>query len=355
MVNAQHRENRFDFLRLLAAWLVLFSHCYPLSGSATGDPLARSTGLETLGGCGVIAFFVLSGYLVTKSLVRSANPLVFFWHRSLRIYPALVVVCALSILVLGPMFTQLPIEVYFQRPEVWSYWWSASGFDVAYQLPEVFKHVPLANVVNGSLWSLQVEVKCYLAIAVVALLPTAIRYKVLIATAGLLSMFLLRPASMPQHELLFGFDYQHTKLGLVFGLGAVYATWGERIPPLMLPAICLIALALALPAGTALRTACFLVGSATALLWLGLHAMWLPRIPARMGDWSYGLFLYAFPVQQVLAHFDVHRSGLISYLLLSTAIALGLAALSWHLVEKRALVLRRWARADILPATTVHA
>ncbi len=101
-------DNRFDILRLIAAWLVLFSHCYPLGGRPGGEPLASTLGIDTLGGVGVSIFFVLSGYLVTLSLERSPSLLEFARRRALRIYPALVVICLLCVLVLGPLMTTWP-------------------------------------------------------------------------------------------------------------------------------------------------------------------------------------------------------------------------------------------------------
>ncbi len=348
---ARHSENRFDILRLIAAWLVIFSHSYPLSGAPMGDPLTRITSLETLGGLGVITFFALSGYLVTLSVLRTANLPVFIWHRIVRIYPALIVLCVLTVLVLGPLLTALPVREYLRNPLTSHYLWTALGRTVQYQLPGLFENQPLANVVNGSLWSLPVEVDCYIALVAVVLFRGELRHKALILAAGLLVVLLLRPAASPTNTLdpFFMLDYQQTKLGLVFALGSVYGSWGDRIRPRLWVAIALLGLAVMLPQGTAWSTAPFLLGSATLVLWLALKATWLPQVPARMGDWSYGLYLYGFPVQQVLAHFGVHKSGFVSYLVLATFISLVLAALSWHLVEKRALSLRRWVRTRMVP------
>lgn len=80
--------NRFDFMRLFAALLVLWSHSYPLTGRNPQEPLARLTGIESMGGMGVAIFFVLSGYLVTLSLERSPGLLSFARKRAVRIYPA---------------------------------------------------------------------------------------------------------------------------------------------------------------------------------------------------------------------------------------------------------------------------
>jgi peptidoglycan/LPS O-acetylase OafA/YrhL len=75
----------------------------------------------------------------------------------------------------------------------------------------------------------------------------------------------------------------------------------------------------------------------TGVLWLALRGRRLPTIPARLGDWSYGVYLYAFPVQQWLAWTGLHKTSFAAYLLASTLITVVLAALSWHLDEKQAL------------------
>ena len=80
-----------------------------------------------------------------------------------------------------------------------------------------------------------------------------------------------------------------------------------------------------------------MVGLGTLTLWLALYGKWLPRIPQRMGDWSYGAYLYGFPVQQVLAHFKLHEASFIGYVVACTVVTFALAGLSWHLVEKQAL------------------
>jgi peptidoglycan/LPS O-acetylase OafA/YrhL len=77
----------------------------------------------------------------------------------------------------------------------------------------------------------------------------------------------------------------------------------------------------------------------TLTLWLALYGLWLPRIPARVGDWSYGAYLYAFPVQQTLVHFKLHEASFIGFITLSTLLTGALGGLSWHLVEKPAM---RW-------------
>ncbi|MDV7393506.1 acyltransferase family protein, partial [Arthrospira platensis SPKY1] len=134
----------------MAALLVLWSHAFPLSGQSEREPLARLTGLDTLGGVGVAIFFVLSGYLLALSWERKPSMVAFARNRVLRIYPALVVLCALSVCLLGPTLTRLPLAEYWTHSMTRGYWVTASAWQVAYPLPGVFEANPLPHAVNGS-------------------------------------------------------------------------------------------------------------------------------------------------------------------------------------------------------------
>jgi peptidoglycan/LPS O-acetylase OafA/YrhL len=333
-------DNRFDILRLFAAWLVLFSHCYPLSGRAASEPLASTWGVDTLGGVGVAIFFVLSGYLVTLSLERSPHIVEFARRRALRIYPALVTLCLLCVLVLGPWMTTWPLASYWQHPVTWDYLKTASAWFIHYPLPGVFHTNPQPITVNGALWSLPYEISCYGVLALASLLPGPLRFKVPLLGAGLVVLLMVRPAdtAIGPFDLFLGMDYYHGKLGMLFALGAVFACWRTHIRPLLWPALLLLVGALCLPHG-AWQTLLYLLGVGTLTLWLALYGRWLPRVPARLGDWSYGAYLYGFPVQQVLAHYRLHEFSFVGYIVACTVLTFALAGLSWHVVEKQAL---RW-------------
>ena len=226
-------DNRFDILRLLAAWLVLFSHCFPLGARPNSEPLASTLGIDTLGGVGVAIFFVLSGYLVTLSVERSPNLLEFARRRVLRIYPGLVAICLLCVLVLGPLLTMLPQAVYWHHGLTWSYLQTASAWIIQYPLPGVFTSNPLPMAVNGALWSLPYEISCYLALALLSLLPGPLRFKTPLAAVGLAVVLLVRPSEALRgpFDLFLGLDYYHGKLGLLFALGSVFAVLARALAP----------------------------------------------------------------------------------------------------------------------------
>ncbi len=334
------RANYFDELRLLAAWLVLFSHCYPLSGSALGDPFARSIGIDTLGGVGVAIFFVLSGYLVTLSWERSTGTIDFFWKRARRIYPALGACVCVCVCVIGFWLSSLDPAAFFQHPQTREYFKTATAWSIKFVLPGAFPHNPLPGTVNGSLWSLPYELRCYLCLALLGLLPIALRWKVA-ATTTLLALYLFSRPQMPVFDRYLGIDYYHAKLGLFFAIGATYASWRKHIRPM-----CWLGLAGTVAACTmadsSVRTIVWVVSFSTFALGVALVPWHFPKLPERMGDWSYGLYLYGFPTQQVVAHFDVAKSlSLPGYVVVCTFASLTLAALSWFVVERPALAFER--------------
>lgn len=330
------RHNHCDLLRLLAAWFVLFSHSYPLAGQQLADPFSRYVGIDTLGGVGVAIFFVLSGYLVTQSWQRSPGVLNFVWKRVRRIYPALIICILVSVVVVGPMLTTLDRTVYATHAQTLNYLRGATALEIYYVLPGVFWNNPHRHIFNGSLWSLPYEITCYLSLIVVGLVPLALRWKALFAAAVLALLMLARPLSPPAAPLdvVFGLDYYMVKLGLYFAIGAAFNCWRDRLKPIWWIGAVGGAIALALP-DSVLRNLLWVVSFSTMVLGVALYLRPLPKLPARMGDWSYGLYLYAFPVQQVLAHLGVPISvGFIGYTVLSSVVALACAAASWFLIER---------------------
>jgi peptidoglycan/LPS O-acetylase OafA/YrhL len=337
------RTNNFDLLRLVAAWFVLFSHCYPLTGQPVLDPFARYTGIDTLGGIGVSIFFVLSGYLVTISLERSSSVFSFAKKRVFRIFPALAVVTVYCAYWLGPVLTNLPLETYLKHPQTVAYLWNVSAWKIQYALPGVFATNPLPGVVNGSLWSLPYEINCYLALTALWVLPiprrVAVTGAVIVLGFILYSMPPIPPANSHEKYL----SLNAVKLGLFFFVGAWFGMWRTKVRPTLWLGAMLVGVSLAISPSN-VQTVVFVFGFAVFVLALGGRQGLLPRLPEKMGDWSYGLFLYGFPVQQVLAMFGLANAGIAVFAMASTAISLAFAGLSWFWVEKPALALGRSGR-----------
>jgi peptidoglycan/LPS O-acetylase OafA/YrhL len=341
------KNQRFDFLRLFAAWLVLFNHSYPLSGISGIDIATRHLRLDTSGGLGVSIFFALSGYLVCLSVENSKSPLDFFRRRLFRIYPALILLCIVSIFVVGPAFSKLSLISYFSHPATLQYAITATAFKISYILPGVFDNNPLKGVVNGSLWSLAYEVKCYLVLAALFWIPFLnLRTKLLASLVFLTVLYIVRPSSIPvkPFETYLGFDYYANRLGLIFCVGAILASLRKMMTPRrwhFFGVMSSVGLCLAwnYPASL-LGQLCYLYCIPAFILWLAQFARWLPRISPRIGDLSYGVYLYGFPAQQVLSHYGIQNQGIVMYVVCSTILTFTLALCSWHCLEKHAISLK---------------
>lgn len=326
------RANNFDAVRLVAALLVIWSHQFALMGRPV--PLWLN---NEPGAIGVVIFFVISGYLVTLSWQNDPHLGRFVARRVLRIWPGLMVAVLLCVGVLGPLLTRLTLADYVQHPLTRQYLLNLV-LDVRYALPGVFEANP-SSTVNGTLWTIPLEIGCYVGLALAGLLGLPRRRwsapLVFAALGWLLHHRFSAAPGQPVPAWPFGIQY-----GLVFSLGALLALWrswwlGRRV----LATVVLLMCALALQ-----RWAPPVVGGQAPLLALAGLAVFLgtARTPllaqaGRWGDFSYGLYIYGFIVQQIVIAAFGNRLDFVPALVLSLIGAFLMAALSWHGIEKPAL------------------
>ena len=333
MSNERPRNN-FDGLRLLAALAVLFSHHFPI----WGRPYPASVNIPMVGGAAVMAFFVISGYLVTLSWWAQPRLLAFAAKRVLRIWPALVVVVLLALCVLGPLLSSLPLAEYGRNPMTADYLRNLL-LQTRYNLPGVFTNHPLANTINGSLWTIPIEVACYAVLAACGVLGL-LRWRWLWALACL--GYLLWFMGTMSMDIL-GAMQHRWEFPAYFVFGSLIATLREHFLPhrwryaALAGAAALLACALNFP-----YTALLLFMPA-ALIAVGTSTWPVLSQAGRFGDVSYGVYLYAFPIQQTLYHLWP-QLGFGTSLALAATLSLVAGWLSWRLVEAPALRLKVWLR-----------
>jgi peptidoglycan/LPS O-acetylase OafA/YrhL len=345
-IYAAGRDNNFDFIRWLAATMVVFSHEYAIIGGAGSEPLAQvSAGFATFGTLGVDIFFVVSGLLVTQSLVERKAVGFFVASRALRILPALFVVLALSAWVLGPMLTELPLRAYFQSRAAWTYVArNLTLIDLQWELPGVFLHNPVGDAVNGPLWTLQPEVQMYGFLLLLGIIATAggaalSRYRAAVVGAGMIVAIAWGWAT---HGDLAGRGLEPSSLSRLapyFGLGALLYIARRAVPiTLLAPAV---AWGVAIAArGTSLFAPAFATAVALTTVWFAYSRLGPLNRWGRFGDFSYGLYIYAFPVQQTLIALfpSWHRP---EHFVVTYMTTLSCAILSWRLVEAPSLSLKK--------------
>lgn len=330
------RDNNVLALRYLAAAAVILFHSFALTDRWTEEPLWARLPPLNLGIVGVAAFFVLSGMLVTQSWVARPTLKAFLAARALRIYPALVAATLVTIALAGASIAA-PWREQLASPDTWRYLvrtaTAVGGIDT---LPGAFAANPFPQAVNGSLWTLPVEVRLYLLVALAGFVGLLVRPRAwLAACAGLVALALTWPAGVPLEP-----NTEGARLAaFLFLLGSLACAWRRRLP-LSLPVAAALLAAIVVDPGGAMRGG---PGFAVALAYLVLVAGWHPALRferfARAPDWSYGLYVYAFPIQQTIVRLDPDIAPLRLFFA-SFAATLIAAALSWRLLEAPALRLK---------------
>ncbi len=333
------RQNNFDFIRLVAAWLVLVSHCYPLYG-LTYEGFAALTGMDTLGGLAVSVFFIISGFLITASFDRNPNLRQYMTNRLLRILPGLIAVTLFTVLILGPVMTTLDPGTYFTHPQTRHYLWTMTIYKVGGALPGVFEDIPYKHAVNGSLWTLGIEFSMYLGVAALGMLGMLNRRFLPWVAAGLFILHLHIVGTPYAGKIIFYMPFGYVvKYGAVYFMGACMYVYREHIPIHLGLFVLSVALLIGF-ARTAHAPIALMLFMPYIVLYLAYADLPFARNVSRYGDFSYGFYIYAFPMQQVYMSLVGDRYGFMGLLIGSSIATLVCAAASWHLVEKPALKLK---------------
>jgi peptidoglycan/LPS O-acetylase OafA/YrhL len=315
------RANGFDGLRLALALGIATFHSFTIAtGGTDGMPPALQAAARLI----LPAFFAISGYLVSASLARCATVREFLILRLLRIMPALCVVVSASALLLGPMLTDLPLRLYFGDPGLPVYFRNIV-MQFHFALPGLFMTNPRPFVVNGSLWTLPIETICYGVLAGLALM---LRGRKLLTALSALTLLLLFPL-LPFVGLLLAW-LPAKELVLAFCGGALLFLCARRVP-------------YSAPAGVVSLCGAFLLARDPAMMgWasilLSYGTIWLAmrRIPASLtrADYSYGVYLTAYPLEQAWMRLCPGCGVWWADLLFAIPLAMIAAAVLWHGVEK---------------------
>ncbi len=303
-----------------------------------------------LGYISVNCFFIISGFLVSASLLNRGSIRRYTRARMLRIYPALIVCVFLCILSVGLLSSGQNLFAFLMSPQTLEFWLKNSLLvvgEVQITLPtDLFADNPVQRQVNAPLWTLQYEALMYFLLAIIYLVSRlskpagqAATFLILTSCIGGICMILFL-FNITQEQPVRGAAANFVRFGAMFFYGSVLYLLRDKIR-LYLGAffgICFLVLL------SFARRDLFVC---VVYLSLGYVLIYLAYIPAgavrafnQLGDYSYGLYIYAFPIQQILMHFYPSTSA-VELLLLTFAFTLLVATASWHLLERKALALKR--------------
>lgn len=347
-----HR-NSLGLIRLILASLVIIDHAFPLGGFGEDPLLFFSNSQATLGSLAVGGFFAISGYLITKS-GTSGDVVQFMWKRAIRIYPAYWLVLVVTAFLVAPVVwvtSGQPLDKsFFAGPNgpfqyIYSNWTLNIG---SFGVHDIFANsTPWGKpIMNGSLWTLIYEWNSYLIIGVLVTFGILTKARFVVPMIAIIFFILLIfteiSGNLPNQLTAELVNYSPMiQMGFFFMIGSVFAaysnevTFDDRIG--LFSGFLLIA---------SLRFGGFSTIGSVAFVYFVLYLA--ARLPKKLhwvgqkNDYSYGVYIYGFLIQQFLAYMGVYKWGFFSYVVLSWIAAMCCAWLSWHLIEKRVLSLKHW-------------
>ncbi|MGJ7581383.1 acyltransferase family protein [Variovorax sp. RHLX14] len=340
LILVEYRPSGFDYLRLFLSISVVCFHSVITSYGKLEDVEMWNSWLGVPVRFILPMFFALSGFLVAGSLARNKTISGFLWLRVVRIYPALVVEVLLSALVLGPLLTSKSASDYFTDAQFLLYFWNMVGH-IHYLLPGLFETNPFPLIVNAQLWTVPYELYCYISLA--ALSAFGLKKSFYIAA--------ITPVGLVVVYFLARFIANNGTFPAIGG-----GVTGVLLVDAFLFGVALYFLRSWLP-WNALTFSFALIGAICAAKWFHYGILLLPAFTAYLvvylglmnprrikiiagADYSYGIFLYGFVIQQALvSYFPIARIWWAN-IIIALPITTIFAALSWHFIEKPALRLK---------------
>jgi peptidoglycan/LPS O-acetylase OafA/YrhL len=335
------QQNNFDAMRLLLASAVIVSHSYALGlGHEDTEPLYRLFGVklfglhQTFGTLAVGGFFILSGYLITISWLRRRSAVDYFRKRIIRIYPGFVVASALCVFA-------LPLLLDSTQPTYPVGKFAGEVVLLQHSKPAgLFAGNIYPGAVNGSLWSIPYEFWCYIGVAICGAIGLLVRPRLLLAffvlslVAAFVSDFWKLNPYVPVVSKLVGQSSYWARLLPFFLAGMVYALYRDRVPLRGWIAMAGLGVFIASALVPSLWAATLPVTMAYGLFYVSLtpRVMYVPA--ARWGDFSYGTYLYGFPIQQLCVHYAGGSLNPLALLAVSLPLSILAGAISFHVVEK---------------------
>ena len=339
----KNRDNNFNLLRFIAASLVLYSHSFALvTGTGDAEPLRNSIGM-TFGIISVDVFFITSGFLIAGSFFGRNNIIAFVWARVLRIFPALIVAVAFCTFAIGLFFTTELASEYLSNKQTYRYFLKniTLFFGVEYNLPGVFANTPHKYAVNGSIWTLPYEVEMYAYLAIIG--SILIYFQKWFSNNYLKTIFLCIAViavsgNIANHFHPFISD-KFIRLFSLFFTGTAFYIWRDSIY-LSLKFFLLLIIPLSF---SIVEKEVFFVIYSLSIAYLIFYIAYVPagiiRNFNKVGDYSYGIYIYAYPVQQSIAAL-IPNVSIPMMIALSFFVTFILSFLSWHLIEKKALKMK---------------
>lgn len=354
------KNNSFDLARFLLAVMVIYAHSYPLLiKNNSGDLVSRFTKNQIdAGGLAVYCFFAISGFLITQSIVKSRSYIDYLIKRFLRIMPAFFMSLCIAAFIIGPVVSNISLWEYFFQHSIlepnspYSYILRNITFNVrgySWGIYNVFTDNAYPLSMNGSMWTLKHEIFCYLGLIIISMLGFLKKRKLYLIYTMVFAVILIlyyvydfKLFHLSKIAFLKWDEREYIniiRLGFIFNLGSLIYIYRDKVKfnilLVMLPIILFIILLIIRP--EMLKYALILL---LPYLIISICIKLKFSSFSKYGDFSYGIYIYAFMIQQTLSHYFNHSLTVISFFALSFIITLVIAILSWNFIERPCMLLK---------------
>ena len=342
MLLNERSNNNYDFLRVFAALCITLTHSYNLILKNEDEPLMRITKNHfDFSFVGLCIFFSISGYLIAKSATTSSSFKNYVWKRFLRIQPMLLLVVVISVFIIGPIFSSLNVNEYFREKDTYKYFRNVIPlFGLQYTLPHVFTYNTAENGINGSLWTLVVEERLYLLFGLLFLFKQYGK-NVLLLLIAIFNFIFFCSLVFPIEQLTkylsgIAIFYALTFLNSAafFLLNIDFLKYSKSI---FIFAGVILLLLISVFFSLEIFFHIFLL---PILIILIAHVKGFTNKAGKYGDFTYGIYAFSFPVQQILIAVKLADDNPLILFFLTLSIVIPIAFLTWHVMEKKMLALK---------------
>ncbi len=330
------RDNNFNLIRCAAAVAVIYDHSYLVLLGETRGWVLPFVEAGDLGWYAVNVFFILSGFLITKSWLSRESTISFCVGRSLRLFPGLAAAAILLAFIVGPIVCLCLLEHYFSDMRTWLYVpLTASLLSPAQTLPFVFDALPRESIVNNPLWTLRYEALSYGALGLIGLVGLlSSRTRAVATTLAFVGIYVIVTTATDWRNHSPFID-SLMRFWLCFFLGSMVYLVADRI--VLKPTIAMFLFGIAVLAyGSSVYEFMLQIALTYGVFWVALVPDGAIRRFNEIGDYSYGLYIYAWPIQQIAVMIAPEVSPLTLFAAIAPTIVLAAMA-SWHWVERPAL------------------
>lgn len=347
-------DNNFNLLRLAAVLSVVYSHYLRIFDIGTDSFLKLTNNHTDTSTLGVISFFVISGFLVTRSLLLSENRFHFLYNRVLRIFPGHILCLLVSIFLIGLFSTQYSLIEYMKSPQTYFYFLNVFLYSFQYKLPGVFEYNPHQYAINASIWTLWIEFTLYIILFI------CYKNRIFLFYIVLGTLFICSAVFFSHEGKLLFVDQIHFYFGdvfvyflnisgfcrfaLFFFMGSVFALIDDRFfKNIWIFLLLFITYLYFISMDSNLYRVAEYISLPYIVIYFGMkNFISINKILSKVGDLSYGIYLYHYPVGQFVWKLTNEQTSIPKAVIISLLVTLMMAYLSWRYVEKPFLKLKKY-------------